>query len=66
VIRSGPGNLGEGIRDPMDPETGPSLVRGTRCNEGQPRIITDTDPAVHELLASSIDECPVPYNDEVG
>jgi hypothetical protein len=26
---------------------GPSLVRGTRRNSGQPRIITNTDPAVH-------------------
>ena len=29
------------------PEPGPSLVRGTRRNEGPPRIITDTDPAAH-------------------
>jgi hypothetical protein len=27
--------------------SGSSLVRGTRRNEGQPRSITDTDPAVH-------------------
>jgi hypothetical protein len=28
---------------------GPSLVRGTSRNKGQPRIITDTDPAAHGL-----------------
>jgi hypothetical protein len=29
------------------PEPGPYLVRGTRRNEGPPRIVTDTDPAAH-------------------
>jgi hypothetical protein len=30
------------------PDPGPSLVRGTRHTEGQPRIITDTDRAAHD------------------
>jgi hypothetical protein len=44
---------------------GPSLVRDTGRNNGQPRIITDTDPAGHEP-PWQLDRPPsCPYNDEV-
>jgi hypothetical protein len=39
----------DGVRDRPGPEPGPSLVRGTRRNEGQPRIITDTVHAAQGL-----------------
>jgi hypothetical protein len=44
---------------------GPSLVRGPRRNKGQPRIITDTNPAAPRLSGSSAETRSVAYNDEI-
>jgi hypothetical protein len=49
----------------LAPSPGPSLVPGTSRNNGQPRTITDTDPAAHEP-SSQLNRPPsYPYNDEV-
>jgi hypothetical protein len=50
----------------MGPESGPSLIRETTCDEGQLRTITDTDRTVQGLVCQVGSQAFSSYNDEVA